>query len=88
MVESTNSGPTKMKQNQSENPRMYAQTMAPSEKRQDFKIQEARRKSQKLEFMDANVKQFERKLKDFEAMFEYISSDLDFSKLDQALFPD
>ena len=38
--------------------------------------------------MDANVKQFERKLKDFEAMFEYISEDLDFSKLDSALFPD
>ena len=38
--------------------------------------------------MDQNIIKFERKLKDFEQMFEYITPDLDFSKLDQALFPD
>ena len=46
------------------------------------KIMEARRQSAKSEVMEQNIKQFERRLKDFEQMFEYISPDLDFSKLD------
>ena len=70
------------KQKQSANPRLPAMTVKPIDKHQQRKIMDARRKSAKSEIMDQNIRKFERKLKDFEQMFEYISPDLDFSKLD------
>ena len=58
------------------------QAVKPGDRQMQKKIMEARRQSAKSEVMEQNIKQFERKLKDFEQMFEYISPDLDFSKLD------
>ena len=54
------------KQKQSSNPRMPAMTVKPIDKQQQRKIMDARRKSAKSEIMDQNIRQFERKLKDFE----------------------